>query len=419
MNHEINISEYKDNESILSQIISTKNSFINFDIETKTNEEKLMLEIYKQRYNNIKRFVDIIGNTPMVFLTEKEKKFLTEYYFKDNGLKEMNIIGTDLYINSKFIKQKIPFLYRCVGKDDNDKTPESIPCSKHMKRIFTLSKEQIETGGKGQLFSYSKCFGVVIYKYTNAMWSKGSITLEVRKKPYINAITIEENKIEMLQEYDSICTKENNEKRFLPYFAIDMSNARDNDVNNLKRWIENYLGKQNWHYGKEIIDPIGDAEVVMNFTNTIKNEDNDFEIMAEKVERKSLKIEEFCKLLYLYFKIFYYKSNNDTKGFDQFVKRSINTMHKEDRDCFNAYICDEQNEQDLKQILKNIDWDLERKYMTRKKGVEGESNMDVPKQRRIYKGENAEWKTTTWKEILDEAIRGNWSHLNYGGNDEA
>lgn len=79
-----------------------------------------------------------------------------------------------------------------------------------------------------------------------------------------------------------------------------MSNARDNSVKNLKCWLDGFLGKQEYitRYN-DIFDPIGDAEVVTNFTFTDSGSGQ--RVLCSSVERFKLSKEEFCVLLYRYF----------------------------------------------------------------------------------------------------------------------
>ena len=124
--------------------------------ENSAIEEKLQYLILKQRYLNLK-----------AFLEKQKKKYedldieeLLELLFFYNDLKEMNFIGTDMFANALFAKNKVPFLYRSVGKDtDKDKVfgDADLEYSEHVQMIFKECLSQIETGGAGKLFSYTKC----------------------------------------------------------------------------------------------------------------------------------------------------------------------------------------------------------------------------------------------------------------------
>lgn len=379
-----------------------------FDINLSKPSDALKLAIYKQRYTNICAYVDTYLNQ----LSFHEKTILKDYYFFNNDLKEMNIIGTDFYMDTKFIKNKVPFLYRCVGKDgEYNYENKNYKISDHVKEIMIQSKEQIETGGKGQLFSYSKCFGKMLYKYASILNDNGKITIEIRNDALINTIQPkkESNSLFMIQEYIIKCDVESGEAP-LPYFSIDMSTVRGNDVKNLKKWLDSYLGKKNSY--DNVVDPIGDAEVVMNFTY-LDNKNS-----ASGVKRETLDMEDFCVLLYQYFKNYFVKvkKSSNLDEFDTFITKSLDTLPKYfSKDEINQILKKANNDVITNLLDKNVDWEKEKYYMTRRK-EDKPSNQNIPKQMEIYKGKNANWKTQVLKDILFEVVKGKYSYINFGGN---
>lgn len=428
---------YKDIPKYINQ---NSTDIFNINTTTLNSVQKLQLSIYEQRYKNIK---DYIENTTKN-LTDSEKDILLKYYFFSNKLNEINFIGTDFYLNTRFIKEQVPFLYRSVGRDS--KTGDTSiyrKCKRenHIEKILKECIRQIKTGGKGELYSYSKCFGLMLYKYANITSEYKKLTIEIRKDAWLNAID-DENKPVMVQEYLYKYENNNNEYK-LPYFCIDMSNARENSTQYLREWAkewskgvkkekkkngkEDYLDEEiEFRYGDDIVDPIGDAEVVTNYTNVIDEKT----IMANNVERIELSIGDFCELIYLYFKIYNEKQKNSQERVTNFIKKSIDSLPENSKqdllkilpsELKSLYSTNEntnenqfENHNKLRNIIAScIDWELEKKYMT--KGVNKNQGNNI-KIRNIYKSDNASWKVNVLKEILIESVRGEYSYINYGGN---
>ena len=63
--------------------------------------------------------------------------------------------------------------------------------------------------------------------------------------------------------------------------------------------------------------------------------------------------------------------------------------------------------------MKLIDWENEKKYMSRQKGEKNEIEVKVADMA-VYKGNNAEPYSAIWKEILFEAVMGKYSYIDYG-----
>lgn len=337
--------------------------------ENSVLEEKLQYLILKQRYLNLK-----------MFLEKQKKKFefldvqeLQELLFFYNDLNEINFIGTDMFANALFLKNKVPFLYRSVGKDiDKDRVfgETELEYSEHVQMIFKECLNQIETGGAGKLFSYTKCFGKMLYKYATLRNSNLNTIIEVRKEAIINAISEEGKDVISIQRYIRNCAMRNG-KSGLPYFTIDMSNARDNSVEYLKYWIIEFLGKQEWYRYKDIVDPIGDAEVVCNFTNASRCDHIKF---YDNVERLEFSRDEFCVLLYKYFKEYATKIEIQN-WFGSFVSRTLEILKNFEEGnykCFYQKIIDDDlqgiDHKKINNILNMVDWENEIRYMSRRKG---------------------------------------------------
>lgn len=373
-------------------------------------EEKLQYLILKQRYLNLKTFLEK-QKTKYEDLDIEELQELLFFY---NDLKEINFIGTDMYANALFLKNKVPYLYRSVGKDiDKDRVFEDadIKYSELTKTIFQECLKQIETGGKGELFSYSKCFGKMLYKYTTLQSGASEAEIEVRKDAIINAISEDGKDFISIQRYIRNCTIRNG-KSGLPYFAIDMSNARDNSVEYLKYWITKFLGEQEWHWHKDIVDPIGDAEVVCNFTNKSQCRN------CDSVQRMKFSKDEFCILLYKYFSK-YAQENEIYEWFSSFISKTLDTLkifQNGNLECFYKKVMDDSlqgiDSKKINDILKMLDWENEIRYMSRQKGEIKEQNRE-PAHMEVYKGDNAEMVSKQWKYILFSAIEGKYSYIDY------
>ncbi|MEK3697400.1 hypothetical protein NYE33_10515 [Paenibacillus sp. FSL R10-2199] len=375
--------------------------------------EKLQYLILRRRYLNLK-----------VFLEKQKKNFgfvdieeLQELLFFYNDLNEINFIGTDMFANALFLKNKVPFLYRSVGKDiDKDKVfgEADLEYSEHVQMIFKECLNQIETGGAGKLFSYTKCFGKMLYKYATFQNGNLNTIIEVRKEAIINAISEDGKDIIGIQRYIRNCAMRNG-KSELPYFTIDMSNARDNSVEYLKYWITEFLGKQEWYWHKNIVDPIGDAEVVCNFTNASRY---DYIKFYDSVQRLEFSRDEFCVLLYKYFKEYATKIEIQN-WFCRFVSNTLETLKNfEDGKlkCFYEKIKDDNLQgidyKKINNILDMVNWENEIRYMSRRKGETKEQNRE-PSHMEVYKGDNAEMISKQWKYILFSAIERKYSYIDY------
>lgn len=411
---------------------------------------KMQYLIYKKRYGNLCKYLEKLKESRNEKYKEKLniKDALKYLLFFDNPLNEFNYIGTDLYANALFIQSEVPYLYRCVGKDgaesedmerfvneSSESTLDSDEAEKHVDRkdiviqIFEHVLSQIEFNNSYDarkdaegMYSYSKCFGLSLYKYANLLSRDSSVTFEIREGASLNSVFYE-NEAKSLHEFAVMCSSGDISIAKLPYFCVDMSNARDNDVDKLKIWIKNDMKiKREWaKYIKDIIDPIGDAEVVCNFTGL-----NNM-ILCNNVRRYTIiGRDAFCTLLYAYFKTYAVKRDEKEKGFnnnfDSFVKNSIETLPIPDPDhdpdniqnYFNSIIDNYQLVNDKLTVGDEticIDWNNEINYMSRKNKKKSDDNQ-VP-HRIVYKGDNAEWYSAIWKEILFGAVEQKYSNYDY------
>jgi hypothetical protein len=194
-------------------------------------------------------------------------------------------------------------------------------------------------------------------------------------------------------------------------FSVDMSDARENSVSNLKEWFDGYLGKQEYvpRYN-EIFDPIGDAEVVCNFSAETKWGFRN--IQCNEVERVEFGFEDFCVLLYGYSKKLKEKLGKK-QDFDDFIVTSIKTIKNSIYSSFYNNVIQKVNNRSVNWIEnmleKEIDWELEKQYMQRQKS-EKDNGEKVPID--VYKEDNQEPITGLWKQICIEAVKGKYSCVN-------
>jgi hypothetical protein len=174
--------ELKESDDLKEYIESQKNyneriSALSFQVyngeqteDTSSDEEKLAYYIMKQRYENLKNFC-LQKIKEKYNASDDDVKRLIVNWFLYNDLCEIKYIGTDFYSNAMFVKHQVPYLYRSVGKDNDsivwNNDAEYDDYNGIVKNIFERCLDQIKSGGTGVLFSYTKCFGRMLYKYTN------------------------------------------------------------------------------------------------------------------------------------------------------------------------------------------------------------------------------------------------------------
>lgn len=381
-------------------------------------EDELAYLILEQRYKNLITFIQKQSRK----YTGMDAEELQELWFIYNDLKEINYIGTDIYADTVFVKHTVPYLYRsCPGEDYHasnrvvmgQEEPETMG-----KTIFEECLKQIKSGGNGKLYSYSKSFGKMLYKYATIQGVNQKTIIEIRKNATVNAVSEDGNHAKSMQRYIRE-VQSRNVKTDIPYFAVDMSNAREDMVEYLKTWLDAYLGEQRYvkRY-EDIYDPIGDAEVVSNFTYVCKDGKG---LLASEVKRIELNRDELCVLLYEYFKIYVQRKNMEQR-FHSFIQNTLSTLRDVENGSFKTFYDSIINNtivgvdrSKIADILNNhIDWNKEEMYMARCKGERAEhctetAHIDV------YKGNNAEPKSRVWKEILFGAVEYNYTHINYSG----
>ena len=385
----------------------------NMQSEFESDERKLAYLIMTQRYRNLCEFLGRQKNKYNLHPSDIES--LKNNWFLYNDLRELHFVGTDIYSDAMFIKHKVPFLYRSVGKDAvKESVLEGTTSFNEIGyTIFKECLEQIKSGGKGKLFSYSKCFGKMLIKYANIRTGETTTIIEIRKESWVNVITRKSGEVMSIQEFIRDALK-NGKDVEIPLFTIDMSNARENSVNNLKAWINDFLGEQTYtkRYN-DIYDPIGDAEVVSDFTGEIAGEAGSA-VMCSEEKRYDLNVEEFCSLLYEY--AIKFSERRRITYFQTFVETSLKSMPaNSEYYAFYSNIMEKKfvniDYQKIAALLECIDWDKEAFYMSRVKEEKRESDGNIPSID-IYKEDSSETKSRIWKEIVFEGLRGKYSSIN-------
>lgn len=361
-------------------------------------EQKLQLAIYEQRYENIKLFLSNFLEFQTSFkLSKLDEQYLEElpaYYFFYNSLNEINFIGPDLYVDVLFPKHTAPFVYHRytlkerkqlnssnIELNQNDESfLKNISCEELMRESLL----QLKSNTSGLLSSYSKCFGRVLYKYTTFSPENETVVYEIRKDISMNTVSPNEGEELSLHEFSK------GGKQNLKSLCIDFSNVRDNDRNHLKEWFKSFL-EPDFNYYHDLVDPVGDAELVARFEPSK-------EAKVYKLNRK-----QYITLLYKYFeKLAELAANKDF--FNSLLKESLenlqNTKNINQSD-FDEVIKSCSNDQDIKDILEHINWDLEKYYMTRRSS-DGKITEITP-----MGGDQSDNVIGLWKKAIFSAAIGN------------
>ncbi len=401
----------------------------NKPVNTEKLEDEIRYRILQKRFNNLQSFIKI--QKSKYALSDADSDELLKLWFLYDDLKEIHFIGTDMYSDVMFIKHKEPYLYRSVGKDcDNGQSEEKTiaivaEAESPGKIIIEECLKQIKSGGNGKLYSYSKSFGKMLFKYANIISEKGKTSIEIREKAFVNCVC-ENKQCESMQRYFRKTCEEKFLNSEIPYFTVDMSNARGKSVDNMKRWFDDYLGEQKYvKRFNDIFDPIGDVEVVSNYTGV-----NPKPMMCERVSRHELNTDQFCKLLYGYGLRYCNKIGEETgktnkiDRYKTYINKSIESIGDDENmfsKMFREFSCDQEESESNTTLYEKIDWKLERLYM---KPQKAENNENIGSVERIntYKKATSEPVSSIWKSIIIEAMRDQYSFTdlsslnNQGGN---
>lgn len=407
----------------------------NYDVA----DVKLKAAIYYIRYCNIIDGIieELDGGSKDYIIT------MNDYYIFDNSLKEINAIGISWYYDFKFRRSKAT-LFKGVNEISSwpIKRKEIIEQSgaNAIKHIIANCREHINIGGNVQLCSYSKSFGLDLFKYISLhkVDEKSVSDVYVIKNADINVILNNKNMVS-LQEFIY-----KNSKIDECNFAIDFSTSRDNKRENLYKWfksfmaekfaekdkveseedvgISKYIQDNNLQDVKQIgklVSPVLDKEVVAsgdiwgpivdyNESNIVYDE---YGCIAYREEGKcihfSFEENELYQLIYRYFELLALnKKNIESQSFEKKYTEVINQVMNmlgqktvngnKDNDGIKVLIKDKFVEIDkslkisnvkIKALMSFIDWDIE------------ESNIEW-KYKTIYNKTNVNYFVNLFKLVM-------------------
>jgi len=322
MYRECTDTSYRVDEETINKVFNRE---IFFDIQK--SDKNLKLKIYYQRYCIlIKELLHEYSE-----LTEEDRKKIIDYYLFDNRLKELKYLGIGHYYNVKF-KKSHATLFRSNG-EKRAEADNSGKCSnlETVKTIFEQCREHINKGtDKVRLYSYSKCFGIVLFKYLSIEQDQDSVELQILPNQDINVIYNSGKNMSLQQFVIDQC------KNTRTDYYIDMSSVRNGERDNLTIWMKDFLGEKSIEIQK-MHSPVSDQEVITSCTP------------SQEVS-ESFNEEELIYLLYRYYEK-YYEVRNKGKGekFKYEFEKAIEYLNEE----FEKQLSNQDEEENAQQ-LKNI-----------------------------------------------------------------
>lgn len=274
-------------------------------------EEKLSIDIYRQRYRNLQEYC-------ARFVDAEDRNFLCDYWFFVNGLHEFTFLGPDFCRDICLTPETLPYLYR-IGSRDTDITQDKQDNQKEFDALKTACEQgespiaciisqvddQISKNvSQTTTYSYSKCLGVDLFKYATVQTPSictPKVCVEVRKNAPVNQILFPGKDPEQLNlyAYDLACRKASDSYKNFPYYSVDVSQYRKPGDSKEKKklaivhWLESFTHKKHNFYN-EIFDPELDREVVRNFQSV------EICFPGETVERFTFHMDELLILLLKY-----------------------------------------------------------------------------------------------------------------------
>lgn len=211
-------------------------------LELNENDENLYLLQYKLSIRYL-RICSLIAQIIEKLKDEPQKaKEIINYHIKDLDINELNYLGLAWYYDIKFNEEKCT-LYSSgkIPESNWDKWIQEKSNLKNNKikknilqNIIKACKEHINRGGTIKLISFSKCFGIDLFKYMYLDDDNKSY-LNIVKNTSINILKIEDKKFSipnfMLDKTDG-----------MPDFLLDFSEVRKKEnISNLNTWTERLL----------------------------------------------------------------------------------------------------------------------------------------------------------------------------------
>lgn len=169
---------------------------------------------------------------------------IINYHIKDLDINELKYLGLAWYYDIKFNEEKCT-LYS-AGKIPESNWDKWIQEKSNLKNnkikknilqnIIKACREHINRGGTIKLISFSKCFGIDLFKYMY-LDNDNKCYLNIVKDTSINILKIKDRKFSipnfMLDKSDDI-----------PNFLLDFSEVRKKEnISNLNAWTERFLQK--------------------------------------------------------------------------------------------------------------------------------------------------------------------------------
>lgn len=313
---------------------------------------------------------------------QSDKYEIIDYYLFDNRLKELNCTGLSWYYDCKFKPNSVR-LFRSEGGTcnwENARYNFRLESNiKILKNIINSCREHINKGNyKIKLRSYSKCFGVVLFKYLSIPNGEGSVRLCFNEAVNTNVIVLN-NKCISFQKFIA-----NEEKNNSIDFCIDMTSVRDEKRDNLTRWMKRFLGDTSIEIQK-MISPVSDKEVIMSYKPSNET-------------YYDLNQEELIYLLYEYYKLYSEKILKSHNTFEKKFSDIMEEIKKFDNgvqyfEWINKCVCSSSDDaiKKTQEILSHIDWKNEK--LSLDKGYEN-----------LYKGDSANPGINVFKMILHKYV---------------
>lgn len=205
--------------------------------------DKVIKEFSKDLTIEDRRLKYSINYTKYCILTQRliEQGVLSnyiEYYILNNSLKEVEFYGLGHTFDVKYEQSKSN-LYRVVSSDGvtwakwiNNNSDLKL---NGLQKIFKACGTHINGGGECKLDSYSKCFGISLFKYFKPKQGD-KVKIKIINDADTNTIKTNDGVTTSLQNFDTLKDVDENTQ-----FAIDFSNARDDHYENYNKWFKRFL----------------------------------------------------------------------------------------------------------------------------------------------------------------------------------
>lgn len=315
-------------------------------------------------------------------LSSVDKIQIIDYYLFDNRLKELNCVGLSWYYDCKF-KPSTVTAFRSEGGlcnwDNSQYNNFNSSRVDIMKSIINNCREHINTGNyKVKLRSYSKCFGIVLFKYLSIPINNSSVKLCVNNELHSNVIHLN-NSLMSFQKFIN-----SGEEIKSIDFCIDMTSVRNEKRDNLGKWMKIFLGGKSTEIQK-MISPVSDKEVIVSYKS-----------LEEKYY--DLNQEELVYLLYEYYRLYSEKVLKTRNTFEvrfEKITEDIKNLEngKEYIDWITERVHDTPNTivGKISEILSHVDWTQEKLDLD--KGYDS-----------LYKGESVNPSINVFKMILHKHV---------------